>query len=76
LQFATNAPPEPIFREDFATNRRIMDSFIGIRFKKETARRFQEFSKKHFKSHTNTMTAMLDFFQQNKLSQKKTSGPI
>lgn len=61
--------------EDFATNRQIMDTFIGIRFKKETAKRFQEFSRTHFKSHTEAMAAMLDFFFYNEISPKEKLGP-
>ncbi|MDO7172546.1 BfmA/BtgA family mobilization protein [Mariniflexile sp. AS56] len=52
-----------------------MDSFIGIRFKKETAIRFQEFSRTHFKSHTEAMAAMLDFFLYNEISPKEKFGP-
>ncbi|WP_159021476.1 BfmA/BtgA family mobilization protein [Formosa sp. L2A11] len=52
-----------------------MDSFIGIRFKKETANRFQEFSRTHFKSHTEAMSSMLDFFFYNEISPKETFGP-
>ncbi|PKD17641.1 golgi family protein P55 [Salegentibacter salinarum] len=52
-----------------------MDSFIGIRFKKETAKRFQEFSRKHFKSHTEAMVTMLDFFFYNEISPKEKLGP-
>ncbi len=52
-----------------------MDSFIGIRFKKETAKRFQEFSRKHFKSHTEAMATMLDFFFYNEISPKEKLGP-
>ena len=75
LQFATNTLQTPIFREGFATNRRIMDSFIGIRFKKETAKRFQEFSRTHFKSHTEALETMLDFFFHNEISPKEKLGP-
>jgi len=67
--------PAPNFREEFATNRRIMDSFIGIRFKKGTAKRFQEFSRTHFKSHTEALETMLDFFFYNKISPKEKLGP-
>ena len=74
-QFATNGLPTPIFREEFATNRRIMDSFIGIRFKKETAKRFQEFSRTHFKSHTEALETMLDFFFYNEISPHERLGP-
>lgn len=52
-----------------------MDSFITIRFKRETAKRFQEFSKKHFKSHTEAMATMLDFFHNNEISPKERLGP-
>ncbi|QED37208.1 hypothetical protein FK178_05560 [Antarcticibacterium arcticum] len=52
-----------------------MDIFIGIRFKKETAKRFQEFSKTHFKSHTEAMATMLDFFFYNEISPKEKLGP-
>lgn len=52
-----------------------METFIGIRFKKDTAKRFQEFSKKHFKSHTEAMATMLDFFFYNEISPKEQLGP-
>lgn len=52
-----------------------MDTFIGIRFKKETAKRFQEFSRTHFKSHTEAMATMLDFFFYNEISPKEKFGP-
>ena len=52
-----------------------MDSFITIRFKRKTAKRFQEFSKTHFKSHTEAMTTMLDFFFYNEISPKEKLGP-
>ncbi|MEO2070877.1 MAG: BfmA/BtgA family mobilization protein [Zunongwangia sp.] len=52
-----------------------MDSFIGIRFKKETAKRFQEFSRTHFKSHTEALETMLDFFFYNEISPKEKFGP-
>ncbi len=51
-----------------------MDSFIGIRFKKETAKRFQEFSRTHFNSHTEAMATMLDFFFYNEISPKEKLG--
>ncbi|WP_034887619.1 BfmA/BtgA family mobilization protein [Gillisia sp. Hel_I_29] len=52
-----------------------MDSFIGIRFKKETAKRFQEFSRTHFKSHTEALETMLDFFFYNEISPREKLGP-
>ncbi|WP_335964994.1 BfmA/BtgA family mobilization protein [Galbibacter sp. PAP.153] len=52
-----------------------MDTFIGIRFKKETAKRFQEFSRTHFKTHTEAMETILDFFFYNEISPKENLGP-
>ena len=52
-----------------------MDSFTGIRFKKETAKRFQTFSRTYFKSHTEAMSSMLDFFFYNVISPKEKLGP-
>ena len=52
-----------------------MDSFITIRFNRDTAKRFQEFSKTHFKSHTIAMATMLDFFFYNEISPKEKFGP-
>ena len=52
-----------------------MDSFTGIRFKKETAKRFQTFSRTYFKSHTEAMSTMLDFFFYNEISPKEKLGP-
>tara|TARA_R110002051_G_scaffold223612_1_gene286858 strand:- start:301 stop:681 length:381 start_codon:yes stop_codon:yes gene_type:complete len=52
-----------------------MDSFIGIRFKKETAKRFQTFSRTYFKSHSEAMATMLDFFFYNEISPKEKLGP-
>ncbi|HBO30146.1 MULTISPECIES: BfmA/BtgA family mobilization protein [Leeuwenhoekiella] len=52
-----------------------MDPFLGIRFKKTTAKRFQEFSRKHFKTHTEAMETMLDFFLYNEISPKEHLGP-
>ena len=73
--FATNGLLTPIFREDFATNRRNTNSFTGSRFKKETAKRFQTFSRKYFKSRTEAMASMLDFFFYNEISPKEQLGP-
>ena len=52
-----------------------MDSFITIRFKRKTAKRFQEFSKTHFKTHTEAMENILDFFFYNEISPKEQLGP-
>lgn len=52
-----------------------MDSFITIRFKRKVAKRFQTFSKTHFKTHTETMEHMLDFFFYNEISPKEKLGP-
>ena len=52
-----------------------MDSFITIRFKRKTAKRFQEFSKMHFKTHTEAMENILDFFFYNEISPREKFGP-
>jgi len=52
-----------------------MDSFITIRFKRKTAKRFQKFSKTHFKTHTEAMENILDFFFYNEISPKEKLGP-
>ncbi|WP_416445842.1 BfmA/BtgA family mobilization protein [Leeuwenhoekiella sp. A16] len=39
-----------------------MEPFISIRIKRKTAKKFQEFSKKNFKTHSETMEDMLDIF--------------
>jgi len=52
-----------------------MNEYIGIRIKKETAKRFQEFSKRHYKTHTETLAGMLDFFYYNEISPKENFGP-
>ena len=52
-----------------------MDSFITIRIKRKTAKRFQSFSRTHFKSHTEAMETMLDFFLYNEISPKQILGP-
>ncbi|MDT0651669.1 BfmA/BtgA family mobilization protein [Autumnicola edwardsiae] len=48
---------------------------MTIRFKRETAKRFQNFSRTHFKSHTEAMATMLDFFFYNEISPKEKLGP-
>lgn len=55
--------------------RKKMDSFITIRFKRKTAKRFQDFSKTHFKTHTEAMENILDFFFYNEISPKEKLGP-
>ncbi|MCM4156192.1 BfmA/BtgA family mobilization protein [Gramella sp. AN32] len=54
---------------------KIMDEFIGIRIKKKIAERFKEFSKKHYRTHTETLAGMLDFFYYNEISPKENFGP-
>jgi len=50
-------------------------TFSNIRFKKKTARRFQEFSRRFFKTHTEALQTMLDFFFYNEISPKESLGP-
>tara|TARA_Y100000815_G_scaffold266193_1_gene284109 strand:- start:851 stop:1063 length:213 start_codon:yes stop_codon:yes gene_type:complete len=51
-----------------------MEPFISIRIKRKTAKKFQEFSKKNFKTHSETMEAMLNFFEYNGVSPKEELG--
>ena len=52
-----------------------MKTFSNIRFKTKTARRFQEFSRRFFKTHTEAMDGMLDFFFLNEISPHEKLGP-
>ena len=52
-----------------------MKAYINIRFKKKTAERFQEFSRTHYKTHSEAMAGMLDFFFYNEISPKENFGP-
>lgn len=52
-----------------------MKDYINIRFKTETAKRFQEFSRSYYKTHTETLASMLDFFYYNEISPKEKFGP-
>lgn len=53
----------------------MMEPFKNIRFKKTTAERFQEFSRQYFKTHSEAMATMLDFFLYNEISPKEKFGP-
>lgn len=50
-------------------------TFSNIRFKKKTARKFQTFSRRFFKTHTEALQTMLDFFFYNEISPKESLGP-
>lgn len=52
-----------------------MNPFISIRFKKDTAKQFQAFSRRFFKTHTEALQTMLDFFNYNEISPKESFGP-
>ncbi|RAJ11499.1 BfmA/BtgA family mobilization protein [Arenibacter echinorum] len=52
-----------------------MKPFIGIRFKKDIAKQFQTFSRRTFKTHTEALQTMLDFFIYNEISPKESLGP-
>ena len=52
-----------------------MDTFSNIRFKKNTAQRFQTFSRRYFKTHTEALQTMLDFFIYNEISPRESLGP-
>ncbi len=78
--FAANALKSRENRQKFAANHRKSDNitlktFSNIRFKKKTVQRFQEFSRQFFKTHTEALDTMLDFFLYNEISPKETLGP-
>lgn len=52
-----------------------MEPFRNIRFKQKTAERFQEFSRLYFKTHSEALASMLDFFLYNEISPKEKFGP-
>ncbi len=52
-----------------------MDTFRTIRVKIETATKFQKFSRKFFKTHSEALQTMLDFFFYNEISPKESFGP-
>lgn len=52
-----------------------MDSFTSIKIKRATAKRFRKFSKKNFKSHSEAMETILDFFDFNEISPRERLGP-
>lgn len=52
-----------------------METFSTIRVKIQTAKKFRHFSKRFFKTHTETLQTMLDFFFYNEISPKERFGP-
>jgi len=52
-----------------------LKTFSNIRFKKETVQKFQTFSRRFFKTHTEALQTMLDFFFYNEISPKESLGP-
>ena len=52
-----------------------MKAVKNITIEKKTAERFQQFSKKHFKTHSEALAGMLDFFLYNEISPKENFGP-
>ena len=52
-----------------------MKAVKNITIEKKTAERFQQFSKKHYKTHSEALDGMLDFFFYNEISPKENFGP-
>ena len=80
LIFAANALKSPENRQKFAANQKrsnniTLKTFSNIRFKKKTVQRFQEFSRRFFKTHTEALDTMLDFFLYNEISPRESLGP-
>lgn len=51
-----------------------MDDFSAIRFKRKTIKRFKRFSKQIARTHSGTLEAMMDFFENNGISPYETLG--
>jgi hypothetical protein len=52
-----------------------MKEVKNITIEKKTAERFQQFSRTHYRTHTEAITGMLDFFLYNEISPKEKIGP-
>ena len=52
-----------------------MKEVKNITIEKKTAERFQQFFKTHYKTHTDALAGMLDFFIYNEISPKENFGP-
>jgi len=52
-----------------------MKEVKNITIEKKTAERFQLFSRTHYKTHSEAMAGMLDFFFYNEISPKENFGP-
>ncbi|MBK5192323.1 MAG: hypothetical protein JJE07_03775 [Flavobacteriaceae bacterium] len=52
-----------------------MDSYSRIKFNVKTANRLRKFSGQIAKSHSESLTIMMDFFDQNKISPTESLGP-
>lgn len=50
------------------------ESFSSIRIKKDTAKRFQSFSRMYYKTHSQALAGMLDFFKHNEISPHGSLG--
>jgi hypothetical protein len=52
-----------------------MDSYSRIKLNIKTAKRFRKFSEQIAGSHSEALTIMMDFFDQNKISPTESLGP-
>ena len=52
-----------------------MDSYSRIKLNIKTARRFRKFSEQIAGSHSEALSIMMDFFDQNKISPSESLGP-
>lgn len=52
-----------------------MDSYSRIKLNIKTATRFRKFSEQIAGSHSEALTIMMDFFDQNKISPAESLGP-
>jgi len=52
-----------------------MKEVKNITIEKKTAELFQQFSRTHYKTHSEALAGMLDFFFYNEISPKENFGP-
>lgn len=74
------APPLPKSKKhgvqgSHQIKKQAMDSYSRIKFNVKTANRFRKYSGQIARSHSEALTLMMDFFDQNKISPSESLGP-
>jgi len=73
--FATKPLESLVFRQNFTTKLKIMDTFSSLRIKTEVTKKFRTFSKSVAPTHTEALADMVSFFIENKISPHEDCGP-